>query len=386
MSLKTRYNFLHLFYWLSNCCVTGFIAIFLQSHGLSNTEIGIVTGGSCILTIFLSPFISSLVSIIKSLTTKHLFSYLLIIISAIFLLIAYINVPTLILMLCFMMINSLMLSTVPLLTMIAMDYLREGRFVDFGLARGLGSASWASTALIFGQLLTFMSPSILASGCFIFNIIVLLLLKTMPTSTKKEATDKKEASVFEVMKHYPLFFIILLGFCFVYSGTTALGTYLINIVEKLGGNTTFYGIALFAMAFSELPFMTMAHRLMKRFNAYAIIAAAGFFYICRNFTICFAPNLLVLVLGMLFQGLSFGLFTGVITYYITYNLETHYQMAGQTMIGIMSSGIGAMIGNVCGGILQDAFGLNAMFIFICAITLFGASILISPLYLSRRRA
>ena len=56
MSLKAKYNFLHLFYWFTGCCINGFIAVFLQSKGLTNTEIGIVTGGSCIATIFLSPF------------------------------------------------------------------------------------------------------------------------------------------------------------------------------------------------------------------------------------------------------------------------------------------------------------------------------------------
>ena len=65
MSLKAKYNFLHLFYWFTGCCINGFIAVFLQSKGLSNTEIGIVTGGSCVATIFLSPFMSSLISKIK---------------------------------------------------------------------------------------------------------------------------------------------------------------------------------------------------------------------------------------------------------------------------------------------------------------------------------
>lgn len=62
---KAKYNFLHLFYWFTGCCINGFIAVFLQSKGLSNTEIGIVTGGSCVATIFLSPFMSSLISKIK---------------------------------------------------------------------------------------------------------------------------------------------------------------------------------------------------------------------------------------------------------------------------------------------------------------------------------
>ncbi|MFR8650039.1 MAG: hypothetical protein ACLVEP_01815 [Faecalibacillus sp.] len=76
MSLKAKYNFLHLFYWFTGCCINGFIAVFLQSKGLSNTEIGIVTGGSCVATIFLSPFMSSLISKIKGMTIKKLMTIL----------------------------------------------------------------------------------------------------------------------------------------------------------------------------------------------------------------------------------------------------------------------------------------------------------------------
>ena len=35
----------------------------------------------------------------------------------------------------------------------------------------------------------------------------------------------------------------------MFSGATAIGTYLINIVKNLGGNTSLYGVAMFAMAF-----------------------------------------------------------------------------------------------------------------------------------------
>lgn len=78
---------------------------------------------------------------------------------------------------------------------------------------------------------------------------------------------------------------------------------------------------------------------------------------------------------MMFQGLSYGLFTGVITYYVTYNLDTQDQMSGQTMIGIMTSGIGSTLGNVLGGILQDTIGLNALFTFVYLMTALGAVII-----------
>ena len=85
---------------------------------------------------------------------------------------------------------------------------------------------------------------------------------------------------------------------------------------------------------------------------------AAFFYIIRNFTICLAPSLPVLFIGMMIQSLSYGLLTAVITYYVTYNLKSHDQMMGQTMIGIMTSGVGSTIGNLFGGILQDQYGFK----------------------------
>ena len=108
---------------------------------------------------------------------------------------------------------------------------------------------------------------------------------------------------------------------------------------------------MFAMAFSELPVMMTVPKLMKKFNSVTLILVASIFYICRNYTIGLAPNLIVLIIGMMFQGLSYGLFTGVITYYVT------------------------TLGNVLGGILQDTIGLNALFTFVYLMTALGAVII-----------
>ena len=338
MSLKARYNLLHLFYWFTVCCINGFIAVFLQYKGLSNTEIGIVSGGSCVATIFLSPFMSSLISRIKGMTIKKLMTYILVTTFVIYVVMSYLPVPVILLMIMYIVMYALNLSTVPMLTMIAMNYINEGTYINFGLARGLGSASWALSALVFGQIIS-------------------------------------EGSVFTVIRKYKIFFFLLLGFCFMFSGATALSTYLINIVKNHGGNTSLYGVCMFAMAFSELPVMIMVPRLMKKVDSVSLILVASVFYVLRNYTIGLSPNLIVLIIGMMFQGMSYGLFTGVITYYVTYKLELQDQMSGQTMIGMMTSGIGSTLGNVLGGILQDTFGLNALFLFVYFMTAFGAIII-----------
>ena len=351
MQLKTRYNLLHLFYWFAYCCISGFIAIFLQYLGLSNTEIGIVTGISCISTIFISPFISSLVDRIKNFTIKKLTVYITVGVGIVYLILSFIKMPAFMAMILYILMYALMLSTVPLLTMIAMNYINDGLYVNFGLARGIGSASWAASAFVFGQVISFVDPWILSIGYFFFIALALILLYTMPEQKNVKATKEKQGSVLQVIKNYKILFFLLLGFCFMFAGATTIGTYLINIVTNLGGNTSLYGVCV------------------------TLIVLASVFYLLRNFTICLAPNLIILIIGMMFQGLSYGLFTGVITYYVTYNLDAKDQLAGQTLIGIMTSGIGSTLGNVLGGILQDTFGLDYMFMFIYIVTITGALII-----------
>ena len=48
--LQMKYNLVQMLYWVAAGSLTGYIAVFLQWKGLSNTEIGIVTGMGCILS------------------------------------------------------------------------------------------------------------------------------------------------------------------------------------------------------------------------------------------------------------------------------------------------------------------------------------------------
>lgn len=51
--LQMKYNCVQFLYWITNCTIFGYIAIFLQYKGLSNTEIGIVTAMGSIMMLIL---------------------------------------------------------------------------------------------------------------------------------------------------------------------------------------------------------------------------------------------------------------------------------------------------------------------------------------------
>lgn len=384
MSIKMKYNLLYFFYCVAGCCFAGFVAVFLQYKGVSNTAIGIVTGSGCVTSIFLAPYFSSLVLKFPNLNAKKMINIIYIFLTVFFTLIVFVPMPSTMVMLVYTVLYAIYLSTGPFLQMLASDYMQVGIDVNFGMARGLGSTAWAISALGFGFLIDLFNPTILVLGMGLAVIVTLAILYTMPDQKVVETDNKRSGSMLEVAKKYRLFFILLLGFSLMLSAATSLGTYLINIVKSLGGDTSFYGIAVFLMAISEMPVMALTPRLLRRLKSVHLICFAGICYILRNFLICLAPNMVVLCLGMLFQGLSFGLMTAVITYYVMYNLAAEDQVRGQTMITVMTSGFGSMIGNLLGGVLQDNFGLNAMYIFIYTLTIMGALLIAWCWHLSRK--
>lgn len=386
MSIYTKYNSLQTLYWFACCCIMGFVAVFLKYCGLTNSEIGIVSGGGGVFSIFLSPYISSLVGKLKKISLQQMMMLILGIALVCFAIITFLKVPVLVTMVLYILMYALMLSAVPIMTMIAMNYLEQGVHVDFGTARGMGSTSWAVGALVFGKIIDWFDPRVLTIGYITTCIFIFLLLISMPPLYQRNVQTKevKEGSVFVVAKKYKVFTILLLGFTFMFAGASSLATYLINIIQSIGGNTSLLGIVMFAMAFSEMPIMSISSRLVKRYNPITLITIAAFFYILRNIGLCFAPNLVIFILAACCQGFSYALMTGVITYYVNYNLELQDRMSGQTLIGIMTSGIGSTLGNVLGGFLIDGFGMIAMYIFVTICTLLGACIVFWAKYLSTK--
>ncbi len=371
ISIEMKYNLLFFVYTIANCCLTGFVAIFLRYKEISNTSIGIVTGIGSVSTLFLAPILSSFIGKNKLFTVQKLFTMIYGMIMLLFLLIVYSSIPAIAVLGIYTLLIACMNSTTQFLQILATDLAKSGEKVNFGLARGLGSSAWAISSLIFGFLIDVFDPTILGISYLIFNSFTLILINQFPTTHGSVSSESKKQGMWNIVKKYRIYLINLVGFTLFLSSASALGTYLINIVENLGGTTSFYGVAVFMSSLSELPFMAITPRLLKKYSSKQLMLFAGICYLARNVLIGMAPNLFVMCVGMLFQGASYGLFIAVLTYYVMDHFAEDDQVMGQTFINVMTVGVGCMLGNILGGYLQDMFGLNAMFIFTTIITIIG---------------
>ena len=379
-NLQMKYNLMHLFYWVSYCAVYGYVAMYLQFKGMSNTLVGMVTGIAALLTVVTSPFLSGLIGKIKGLTITKLMVLTYIGQFVCWAMMTFLPVPPLLLMIIYIILINLIAANVPLLSSICMNYLHAGEYVNFGISRGIGSVAYASSAVLIGRLIDFINPNVLAPVHLVASLALFAVLYSLPKVEIKESKAEKGVSLVGFVSKYKKYMLILIAHGIQFASVGCLSVYLINIVNNLGGNASFYGIAVFFMAASEMPFMAVCNALLKRFNAEKILLTASLLFVVRNSIVCFAPNLIILMFGLLFQGASYGLFTATITNYANMTLDSQDGMTGQTMIAMMTTGLGSMLGSIVGGILQDAFGIVSMYIFVIVLVVTGFALMFFVLY------
>ena len=386
MNLKNKYNLLYFLYCIAGCCLVEFVTVFLLYRGVSNTQIGLVTGIGCVSSIFLSPWLTGLLGRSPRLNVRDVLGGVYLFMAAVFILLAYMPMPAVAVMAGYTVIYCLYMGTYSFLQVMASDYTAAGMDINFGLARGLGSASWAIAALLLGMAVDATSPAVTGAAFMAATAVMVLLMRTMPVAPSQTGSEEKSGSAIAVLKDYPVFFMILLGFTLCKVGMTPLLTYLPNIMTNLGGSTGMFGVAIFVMALSETPVMAMAGRWMEKMDILTLTVIGGIAYVARNFIICFATSVPMLMVGMVFQGFSYGLLTVVAAYYAMYRLKGSDQAMGQTMTTVMTNGFGSTIGNVAGGVLQDTLGINSMYIFACGMTVLGALVIIMAKLSDRKKA
>ncbi len=386
MTQQFRHNALQFFYYMAICAMGGFTAVFLQYKGMSNSMIGVVSGLGSFGILFVSPLVNRLMEKIPFLTAKKTLtlSFYCLIIS--FFLIVAIDIPRIVLSVLFVASNILLVSVLSITTILPMEYIRTGHELNYGVARGYGSISYAISAVVIGRFCQMINPNVLFVFFLISALGVLWSVSGIEdvkvgekTENLDETKNETSAGMFQLFRIYPLLGKLLIAYLLMFGAAICLGTYLVNIVRALGGNTTIYGVAVFCAAASEMPAMAMVPKLLKRYDRLRLLQIASIGYIMRNVLICLAPNVVVVFLGCMLQGVSYAIFSAVLTYYIADAVAKEDQMNAQSLTIIVSSGIGATIGNLCGGFLQDLFGLHMVFGFVIIMTVLGAIIAISAI-------
>lgn len=168
-----------------------------------------------------------------------------------------------------------------------------------------------------------------------------------------------KTGIISFAKRYPDFMLVLLGSVLVMAFHNIGHTYMIQIMEALGGNSAAMGTAFSIEALMELPVMFGFYKLISRFSADSLMVTASIAFAAKAAAYLLAPSTAMIYAAQVLQMFSNAVFASASVYYANEKMALHDKVTGQSCM-TASMSIGAVLGNFSGGIILDAAGLKAM--------------------------
>ena len=369
MKVNGKCRILMAAYYALNCVVLSYVTYYLGSIGLSDLFISLVVGCACatggvmqvvagrvadqnarwnwkrLLILFgLCELVLAVSRIFIHLTEWQWFSYGLMIV--------------------------FLLLMMPMVNLASFYYSSRGIPVNFGIARGIGSAVFAAASFLIGKLAGMLGSSCIPGITTVLSAVFLIAVLWMPEIRMPEESEmevnpvnnsENRMPMKDFLTKYPVFFNMVTGLALLLVFHNMLNTFFIRIVESVDGDSRSLGIALAVAAIAELPVLFLYNRISdggKRSSGSLLVAACGF-YVVRGFLYLFAVNVIMIYLIQLLQSVSFGLMVVAKATYADECMEPEDKTTGQALMSFTDA-FGSVAGTLVGGLLINQGGIRMM--------------------------
>ena len=390
-----RYTLMNATYFVAFCTIHACAAVFLLDRGFSNTEVGVLLAVANIVSAIFQPVIAGVIDRRGFLTNRRfiMISVVVILLGSVVLL--FVKDLKAVIFAVYALIYMIQFAYQPVMTALCFEYQKAGSRIDYGLARGLGSASFAFTAFFIGRFVESNGVTVL----LIVNIITMALSFVLAlTFVKPKASDeasgetaKKAAhnGLISFAKAYPAFTVFLVGTICFFFAHNMINDFMIQIIRDLGGGETELGYANFLQAILELPVMALIGFVLKKISSNKLLVMSGFAFLIKITILIFATNMAMMYLSQSFQLFAYAVFTPAAAYYVSTTMEDNDQVKGQAYVTSAIT-VGGVFSNLISGVILDNFGITVMLItgtLVCAAgTVIGTIAMTSMKHSSSRAA
>ena len=270
-SWTVKYAFINITYFMVFCTIHAFAAVYLLDRGFTNTQIGILLAVANVVSAIAQPAVAAAIDKGGFFTNRNVIMISAWSIAAGAAVLLVFDGNRIVVFVIFALIYMIQFTYMPVMTALNFEYQRYGANIFYGLARGLGSAGFAATSAIMG---TVVERSGVRSLLYVTIAIMLVqsgivwffkrpdkAVLTDVTGTAGRNTENDEAgrdsSIWEFMRKYPAFMLMLVATVFLFYTHNMLNDYLIQIIRQVGGSESNLGYATFIAALLELPTMAV---------------------------------------------------------------------------------------------------------------------------------
>ncbi len=361
--LNLTYAFAQGTYWFSEIGLGGYITVFLLSRGMDDTLVAYVTSALAIVAIVMQMVIANYCDHHPILPLKNIILGLYLVTIVFCGLMYWISLSLVWLIVIFVIAVSAQRSIESLLNAQMMQFVNKGLGVSYSWPRGVGSFCYALGAFGFGVLFDYFSPDILLPITMVISIFAIVSDYLLPDPETLDLSEEDlgpslpnneaQTSYFQMLKGNPLLVIYLLASIACAVGLSGYNTFLIRIVENLGGSNTELGIAMLVQSTVELPAMFLATKLLRKYKPVQILFISYFFFWLKGIGMIFVPNLGSLYGLMLSSFFCYGFYGFGSVIFVNEIVKVSEKIRAQSLSSLcFVGGVGGILGNAfCGWIL-----------------------------------
>lgn len=366
---------MHAIYWSICCCSSNFASVFLLSKNFSNRQIGYILASANIFAAFLQPVIADIADKNRKITLKDL-TVLLTTAAGLFAAARFFTFGcSVAIAVLFILELTLLLVLQPLVISLGMQLINDGIAVNFSLARGIGSMTFALFSILLGSLIGCFGTGLLpALSAVLYALQIIAVNAFAGKELERAASDPSEPiccvpaagpkdgstnNLFEFMAQNKRFTMLVVAVILTFCSHSMINNYFIQITRNVGGKTAQMGIAIGIAAAIELPAMVLFNVFLKRISCSTILKFSLFFFLVKAVVTLFASNIWMLYTAQLLEFFSYALFIPASIYYVNRIIKAENRTKGQAFITSATT-IGSVVASFLGGWLLDYRSVKIM--------------------------
>ena len=379
--LTVRYAFIQFAFWMNFASIVGFASIYLLNAGFSNTQIGIMSAAAGIFSALLQPVIASYADKASSPSLKKITLFVSAIPLAFSVLLNISGRSRIFTGLFYGGCIAFLQVLTPMIKSLGMESLNQGRKLNFGISRGMGSLAYAVAAYFLGILVDKKGPAtvppviLLGFGLLIVFVLIFPFQKVPHKVTDSSAKDTAPSGILTFFIKYKRFTVVLIGCVLLYISHVFINNFTFQIIEPKGGTSSSMGVAMALGSVLELPTMFLFGYMLKKARCDFWFRISGIFFTLKILFSLLVTNMTAFYAVQLFQVGGWALIAVSSVYYVNSIMEPEDAIKGQAYI-TMTYTLGSVLGALLGGTLLDHVGVDAMLIYGTIAAFIGAVLLL----------
>lgn len=360
-NLTLRYSATQFTYWAASSGAVSFATTYLLSKGLSPGAVGSLLALAGLLSCLTQPVLASAADRAKGFVLTKMLLAMSVLCCLCFSVQLIPQFPLVLTGIFYMIGIWSSDAMVPLLNALSVACQQSGYPINYGAARGIGSAATALSSLALGFVIARLGVAWMILFLLGFRVLCMIVIAGYPKIKQAEKPAGKEScSIPYFFSHYRWYCVSLLGILFLGMYHSMTENYLIAIMGALGGDSSHVGTALFLSAMVGTPVIFCFDQIRKRIRDTSLLKIAAVSFLIKAVLFSFAKDITTIYLLQLLQTTSYALLAPAQVYYAKGKVRSCDMVKGQAFI-TAAYALGCSAGNFTGGLFLG-HGVKALLI------------------------